>query len=77
MERWRPLLSVYRGGGVDSPSSLPPPLPFNSRRFVSPVSAAVGVIDGRSPPVNEHFPPHKLLFRVTRLATPLQKVSRF
>lgn len=50
---------------------LPPSL--NSSHFLSPVYTSVTMIDRRSLLVNEHFPPHKLLFHVTRLAMPFKR----
>lgn len=50
---------------------LPPSL--NSSHFLSPVYTPVTMIDRCSLLVNEHFPPHKLLFHVTRLAMPFKR----
>lgn len=49
------------------------PPSLNSTRFLSPVYTSVTMIDRCSFLVNEHFPPHKLLFHVTRLAMPFKR----
>lgn len=68
-----PSLLIRGRSSEHTVSLLCHPPSLNSTRFLSPVYTSVTMIDRCSFLVNEHFPPHKLLFHVTRLAMPFKR----
>lgn len=68
-----PSLLIRGRSSVHTLSLLCLPPSLNSSHFLSPVYTSVTMIDRCSLLVNEHFPPHKLLFHVTRLAMPFKR----
>lgn len=68
-----PSLLIRGRSSVHTLSLLCLPPSLNSSHFLSPVYTSVTMIDRCSLLVNEHFPPHKLRFHVTRLAMPFKR----